>query len=61
MCINMYCRAKHYNQEKKTHLLKEGVTTQSCDLIQFTGMGIIVIRCEVSCVSWRVTLACNSR
>ena len=26
MRINMYCRAKHNNQEKNTHSLKEGVT-----------------------------------
>ena len=26
ICINMYCRAKHNNQEKNTHSLKEGVT-----------------------------------
>ena len=26
ICINMYCRAKHNNQEKTTHSLKEGVT-----------------------------------
>ena len=26
ICINAYCRAKHNNQEKTTHLLKERVT-----------------------------------
>ena len=26
ICINMYCRTKHNNQEKTTHSLKEGVT-----------------------------------
>ena len=26
ICINMYCRAKHNNQEKNTHSLKEEVT-----------------------------------
>ena len=30
----MYCRAKHNNQEKTTHSLKEGVTKfQSCKLV----------------------------
>ena len=26
ICINMYCKAKHNNQEKNTHSLKEGET-----------------------------------
>ena len=26
VCINMYCRAKHNNEEKNTYSLKEGVT-----------------------------------
>ena len=30
--INMYCGAKHNNQEKNTHSLKEGVTTKISEL-----------------------------
>ena len=61
ICINMYCRTKHNNQEKiPIHWRKEWQKFQSCkfihgqyfcdnfilhcDVIRFTGMGIIVVQ-----------------